>query len=60
MPAGKRANYRSFSIRKVVEWALPMLLSLWALVVLVTSSGVGPFASKRNQNNSSANREPAL
>jgi len=60
MLAGKRANYRSFSIRKVVEWTLPLLLSLWALVVLVTSSGVGRFASKENQSNSSANREPAL
>ena len=41
MPAGKRAGYRLFSMRKIVEWTLPLLLSLWALVVLVTASGVG-------------------
>jgi len=43
MPAGKRANYRSFSIRKVVEWVLPLLLSLCALVVLLASFDLGRF-----------------
>ena len=48
MPTGKHANYRSFSIRKVVEWTLPLLLSLCALLLLLTSSGMGRFASRNS------------
>jgi hypothetical protein len=50
MPAGKRANYRSFSIHKVVEWILPFLLSLCALAMLVTSSSVIRFRNSLSKS----------
>jgi hypothetical protein len=46
MPAGKHANYRSFSVRKVVEWTLPLLLSLCALGLLLASFARVCFGSR--------------
>jgi len=37
MPAGKHANDSSFSLRKVVECTLPVLLSFCALALLLAS-----------------------